>query len=120
MLEIKNGYPVIAGGLEIKEGATSPSGHAWLIHGLLERTRVVEIHDLKTKAFIRSYEETEYYPLCNWGWSGLADGYYLSGAFSPGMSNNVFNEDLTHPSNLHNTVKHDYKYAQQMITGIRK
>ncbi len=122
--EIINGYPVLVRGereyYNEEKKRTEREGHIWLVHGLLERSRVVEIRDLKTKELLRTYNEVESYPLCNWGWGGYQDGYYLSGAFAPGPGGPDYNEDLTRPKYESYKELDDFKYEQKIIVNIRK
>lgn len=72
--EVKSGHPVILGGY-------SPTGHAWLVHGLYEQRRTVT-------TFWRGGGHTEateyqYLFLCNWGWADGQNGYYWSSNFKP-------------------------------------
>ena len=55
--EIDNGRPVFYSGVDQASG----SGHAWVLDG---------------------YSGTDYFH-CNWGWSGIADGYFLLGNLNP-------------------------------------
>ncbi len=70
-------------------------------------------------------EESLWYPLCNMGWSGDKDGYYLSGAFDTsngpaeywypyGQSKSnkeIYSKEGT-PKN--------YQYEVNAVVGIRK
>jgi len=122
--ELQNGYPVLADGVtkryDNEAGKEVLEGHAWLMHGLLVRSRIVEIHDMETKVLLRTYLECTYYPLCNWGWGGDQDGYYLDGTFAPGAIGPVFAEDLGSPEHDPNAEHLNFQYRQRSITGIRK
>lgn len=102
--EIKNGYSVLV------RGATAPNadGHCWLIHGLLERTRATR--EYYNHKLINTTYETEWYPLCNWGWNGDDDGYYLSAVFDPSEGPSF--PTSTRSSNLNCDMK--------ILTNIRK
>ncbi len=54
--------------------------------------------------------ETEWYPLCNWGWNGDDDGYYLSTVFDPSKGPSF--PTSTRSSNLNCDMK--------ILTNIRK
>lgn len=74
VLELQQGYPVLLGGR--KENA----GHRWLGHGLMTYSISLPYADLF--GGIAWTEPTNvYYILCNWGWDGDKDGYFLSGVF---------------------------------------
>lgn len=122
--EIQSGYPVLASGrgkyFDEQQNKDIEEGHMWLIHGLLVRSRVVEIRDIKTKALIKTELEYADYPLCNWGKGGLNDGYYLSGSFMPGPCGPDFEEDLTRPEYDPKKTKHNYSAEQKIIINIRK
>lgn len=89
--ELKNGYPVLVSGQGLKTEhqkvlefsvKSKYTGHQWLCHGLLERRRPAWYYD-ETGHVIKSETQIFYYPLCNWGWGGIQDGYYLSEVFDP-------------------------------------
>lgn len=91
--DLKYGYPVLLGGTKIytkyaflngRLVVTKKKGgsHLWLVHGLLERKQEVFLHS-KDGKLIKKYYRSFWYLLCNWGWGGADDGYYLSGAFDP-------------------------------------
>ena len=75
--ELKLGYPVLIGGHD-----SAGDGHRWLGHGIMERkvdgTAYLD-GSLEPIATYTRVEET--YILCNFGWGGYADGYYLSECF---------------------------------------
>lgn len=68
--EIDNGRPVFYSGVD----QSTNSGHAWVLDG---------------------YSGTDYFH-CNWGWSGIADGYFMLSALNPlGSANyNSFQEAI--------------------------
>ena len=114
--ELKLGYSVLVGGRSQKNG----NGHRWLVHGLLERKQVNELY---TKEGVYAGKQTtiKYYPLCNWGWEGRHDGYYLSNAFNGSPK---FFDDGTQYSTANdpfvNYSKPDYVSKINMVIGIRK
>ena len=67
-------------GEERKICAVSGGGHAWVIDGVLNRRRKIDIY---TDGILKnSYYEYERLVHCNWGWSGSSNGYYNSGVFN--------------------------------------
>lgn len=122
--EIKSGYPmVVSGKSSYKDNdiigihwRTYGGGHAWLIHGLLERTREVKIYNGMGQYKYSTYE-TLYYPNCNWGWDGDHDGYFLSGVFDVSKGP-VLTEDL-YPGSPNNILD-NYQYKVKVVSGIRK
>lgn len=130
--EIKSGHPVLCSGYSDKKDykifgwtiwSQLKSGHAWLIHGMLERKRFCYLN-LENEGVISTSIETEYYPLCNWGWEGLHDGYFLSGVFdAAGLPEYTdYGTDLSIPSDNNGEGEHDhyYQYGIKTITKIRK
>ena len=121
--EIKNGYPILVGGasdrkrvdiLGIKFSYIYSGGHRWLVHGLLERRREVRRHNIKGEV-IYKYFESVYYPQCNWGWTGTADGYYLSEVFD--STQGPIYEDTFRSEE---GTSGNYQYNITMVSGIRK
>ena len=57
--------------------------HIWLLHGFMEMQRKVQqrVNTINGYDILSERTETEEYVLCNWGWSGMYDGYYLNGIF---------------------------------------
>lgn len=119
--ELKNGNCVLVGGYSHKQEQTfigikvSPKylgGHLWLCHGLLKRSRKIYFYiDNSYQGYIT---ETEWYPLCNWGWDGYHDGYYLSGAFDASKKPTYSLETKSEGED------ENYQYRITAITGIRK
>ena len=66
--ELKKGYYCI---IRANETRANGSGHCWLLHGLLTMTNIADHPGKK-----------EYYMLCNFGWDGNSDGYYLMDVFN--------------------------------------
>ena len=88
--ELRRGYPVLLAGnrakkdkkiLWFKVGEKYGAGHQWLAHGLLERRWEKRVYS--EGVCIESTPGSTWYILCNWGWGGLYDGYYLVDAFKP-------------------------------------
>lgn len=128
--ELMNGYGVLMCGyshktisrfLGIKINTEYSGGHQWLAHGLLERRREVK-HFKANGTYDYSSYESQWYPLCNWGWNGYRDGYYLSAAFDTTMGSEF--PDGTAPSRADNPPEgssdYFYQYKLSTITGIRK
>lgn len=104
--ELRNGYPVLVSGAT-KKGAT---GHCWLIHGLMTTTRPVYYTDNHGNR--KSFEETQEFLQCNWGWLGLNDGFFLARVFNTA---NAFEfEGWYDDSEIH-----EYNVDLKMVTGIR-
>lgn len=128
--DLKKGYGVLICGysnktvtrvLGIKVKTKYSGGHQWLAHGLLERKREIE-HYTTAGTYVNSSYESQWYPLCNWGWSGHRDGYYLSAAFDTN-SGYVFHESEVSSRSgdpSEGTSPYNYQYKISSITGIRK
>ena len=117
--EISTGNPVLVYG---NDKENDSNGHLWLVHGFLVRKRIVETRDLKTKKTISTTTEIHKYVLCNWGYEGIHDGYYLSGLFDL-KKGPEFKDDMSHPGLDSGAASNDnmnYKYDLMTITGIRK
>lgn len=72
---ISTGRPVFMGAI-----SGLVNGHAWVIDGYkeIEWYRVGEQDDVEVS---RTHTSTSKYVHCNWGWGGLANGWFVSGAF---------------------------------------
>lgn len=72
---ITTGRPVFMGAI-----SGLVNGHAWVIDGYkeIEWYRVGEQDDVEVS---RTYTSTSKYVHCNWGWGGLANGWFVSGVF---------------------------------------
>lgn len=125
--EIKRGNSVLAVGYSFKTEkkvlgihvkTTYSGGHCWLFHGLMERRREVKTYDGKN-VLIEAKTECLWYPLCNWGWDGLSDGYYLSGAFDA-MSGPSYTDQLKSKTLVESGSEYNYQYSLMAVTGIRK
>lgn len=125
--ELKNGYSVLVGGFSHKTEETFlgitvntkyTGGHRWLCHGLLERRRTVSTYTSKGE-LKNTTTESLWYPLCNWGWNGYCDGYYLSKAFN--SNNGPSYSTSTRGSEVENgSEDYNFKYNITAVTGIRK
>lgn len=126
--ELKNGYPVLSGGyctknrhslLGVQFYVTYDDGHRWLLHGLLERKRYMKIY--ANGVLTNTQAESEYYVLCNWGWNGICDGYYLSGVFDCGRGLDY--DDYTQSRYEYESKSGDemnFKYRVDAVVGVRK
>lgn len=79
--ELLAGRPVIVNGQT--DFGISAIGHFWLLHGYMQIEWLEEKRiNSPTGVQVLSSEHTfNDYVLCNWGWGGMYDGYYLSGVF---------------------------------------
>lgn len=113
--ELKSGFPVLVGGYT-KENV----GHRWLAHGLLVRSRERQTRSTINHYILSTDTVYEYYILNNWGWSGYADGYFLSEVFDlyRGQSFGDNYPDIDNDEKQ----KRSYYFEQNlnMVTGIRK
>ena len=98
--ELIAGYPVLIGG---NDGAV---GHRWLGHGLMALTTTT--NDQGNDDLIPIAPAVTYYILCNWGWGGNSDGYFLSGVFD---TNNPY---------VDNTTRSYYYNNVNVVINIRK
>lgn len=128
--ELKQGYGVLVSGyckkidnyfLGIKVSSTYDVAHQWLLHGLLERRREVK-HYAPTGGLESVTYESQWYPLCNWGWGGLCDGYFLSGAFDADNGKKYDSGESSSRSADASGTETDanFQYKITAITGIRK
>lgn len=79
--ELLAGRPVIVNGQT--DVGISGIGHFWLLHGYmqiewLEEKRINRPTGVQVLSSKHTFDD---YVLCNWGWGGMYDGYYLSGVF---------------------------------------
>lgn len=125
--ELKGGYSVLVGGfshkteqkfLGIKVNTKYSGGHRWLCHGLLERRRIVKTYN-SSGILQSSTSESEWYPLCNWGWSGSQDGYYLSNAFNSNKGP-TYQDETRSNNNENSSEDYNYQYKITALIGARK
>jgi len=114
--ELQKGYPLIASGARLENGEYI--GHAFLIHGLLKTTTRRTDYD-EYGNIINVFDRIRWYVLCNWGWGGTDDGFYLNGVFDI-SSGPQYNWSPTNDSNYIDYANRNYKYNVKMVTGIRK
>lgn len=136
--ELKYGYHVLIGGYESRTlhknkflGITTSTyytysgGHRWLAHGLLQRVRTISKYN-SSNELISEKEVSMWYPLCNFGWNGYGDGYYLSGAFdtNKGAEEEWNGPRLRSSSDKENPESegspNNFQYNMTVVTGIRK
>lgn len=127
--ELKNGHCVLLSGYanksEYKMGGVVvrtfyTNGHAWLGHGLLERRRNVRVYNGTSSS---GYTELASYILCNWGWDGYHNGFYLSNAFNAGANPynpNSYSSSYKKASEPGVGNNSNYRYLVKAVTGIRK
>lgn len=101
-------------------------GHHWLAHGLMKEKHTVDTYlcvDINEFEYVSSEVKNYWYILCNWGWDGSDDGYYLSEVFDP--NNGPIYEWEQSEESAANTKSsegesHNFQFNQQAIIGIRK
>ena len=122
--ELKAGYPVLLRGNAFREenkvlgisfGYRYTGGHAWVGHGLMERSYTVNAYNEFDELLYTS--TTNYtYILCNFGWDGWQDGYYSTGIFNA-------NEGPSYIPDETRSVEGEegnYQYNIETIINIRK
>lgn len=86
----------------------------------------VSEYNYYSNELVRQKEEVVWYPLCNFGWNGLSDGYYLSGAFDThkgpayewnGPNTRSKTENETHENE---GTAGNFQYKMTAVIGIRK
>ncbi len=136
--ELKKGYHLLIGGYEarqlhkkkflgitIKKYYTYSGGHRWLAHGLLRRIRTVSQFDSSNR-LVNQRKEVAWYPLCNFGWDGYGDGYYLSGAFDTNNGPAFYWNGIQTRSSSgteacdNENTPNNFQYKMTAVIGIRK
>lgn len=109
--ELKAGYPILISGDNQYD-----IGHQWLSHGIMERKTPIYSYDCLTGEFIGTTYQTSTYILCNMGWDGDKDGYYLSLYFDanngPDFEQNTTRSVMVQDKN--------YRYDIDVVKGIRR
>lgn len=95
LTSLQNGRPVLARGNRYFHGARIlgyhigwySGGHAWLIDGCKERSRLMErtitfSYKGESHTITKTFTETEKWLYCNWGWYGSCNGWLPSGSFN--------------------------------------
>lgn len=121
--ELNQGYPFYMDGASIKteENGTVKysNAHAWVVHGYLCRSRIIEKLYIATGKKTTTIENNYYY-LMNWGWSGNHDGYYLSDCYDVRYGTKPdFDRSLSKSKTVTGT-SYVFKYNFHMVSGIRK
>lgn len=110
LTELRNGYPIIMRG-----ETTSNEGHAWLGHGLFEYSRTICGYGADGELLLED-GETQSFILCNFGWGGIADGFYSSWAFT--TTNGPVYPD---PNLISSSIgSYDFPYDIRCVSGIRR
>lgn len=89
-------------------------GHAWLGYGLMEITKKCICTNVITGYSTVTSTSTTSYILCNWGWRGGYDGYYLCGSYNTNEGAVYSKSDTTESSE-----KYNYQFNHGVILGIR-
>lgn len=107
--ELKNGYPVLIYGFDGYN-----NGHMWLGHGEMERTRTYIGYN-EFDEVVLTNTVIDKYILCNWGWDGNDNGYFLSGVFDASEDSIYPLEDITRSEDYKN-----FEYNLNAFINIRK
>lgn len=127
-VDLKAGYPVLCSGfshktkfeiIDITIASWLEKGHAWLLHGLLERKRSFTLYN-SDGSVAGSGIDTTYYPLCNWGWNGDKDGYYLSNVFDACNGPDYGDYTRSNDNICEGDTAYYYRHGVEVIKGIRK
>ena len=107
--DLKNGYPIILTGYTYLG-----EGHTWLAHGVFERTRSYQGYS-ESGEILDYGTETIDYILHNFGWGGVADGYYMLGNYNTPCGPTYLDPSLSYSSTG------SYNYISNIICnyGIR-
>ncbi len=87
--ELMNGYPVLMNGYP----ELSDVGHCWLGHKAMQEVLIKECKLMDGTYVSCSYVVSDYV-LCNFGWNGVDDGYYLLGTYNT-EADPIYDEDFT-------------------------
>ncbi len=92
--ELLAGRPVIVSG-QTDYGFFGVKSHFWLLHGYMQIEWLEEqrINTPTSIQVLSSKQTVNDYVLCNWGWGGMYDGYYLSGVFDLASEDYIPDED---------------------------
>jgi hypothetical protein len=93
------------------------AGHAWVIDGSVTQTRTVKTY--RNGVYYSTSTESRSMLHCNFGWGGVADGYYYSNVFNPkegpvDRESNESSYEETHPKS-----GRYYKYYRTVIYDIK-
>lgn len=80
------------------------------------------VRSMGGSVLISTSYESQWYPLCNWGWGGSRDGYYLSAAFDTTKGYSYSENETSSRSSdpVEGTSDYNYQFKLTAITGIRK
>ena len=107
--ELLAGYPILISGYD------GTYGHIWLGHGLKEYEQMAYIYN-GYNMLVSTIDVELFYVLCNWGWDGDSDGYYLSKTFD-------INEGPAYsdPSSTRSdSERRNYQYNLTAVINIRQ
>ena len=113
--ELEKGYYCLVSGAKKtrdEEGNLTDTGifHCWLLHGIMT------LYDISNAGTINDEIEGKDYFLCNFGWDGYADGFYLAEVFDTD-SGPVFPDPVNPPDK--DRGGGDYSYELSYIYKIR-
>lgn len=113
-------------GIRVNDDYDYSNGHQWLAHGLMKGKLTIDTYigvDFNKAEYVSTEVENYWYILCNMGWNGSCDGYYLSEVFNTN-DGPEYEWDLTEQSALNTKSEegesHNYQFYQKAIIGIRK
>lgn len=90
-------------------------GHSWLLHGLMKLTA------MKPDS---SESDVKYYFLCNFGWGGVSDGFYLANVFDTDEGPNIPEQTKGDNEILYDPViepdPNNYSFYIAYVINIRK
>ena len=118
--ELLNGFSVYVRGTATIADINNTSqkvGHGWVCHGLLKRSRDVKKYS-SSGVLLDQTVETLWYPLCNWGWGGVDDGYFLSSVFDT-QTGATFDKN-GNPKTTPGATGVNFTYDIKAIINIRK
>lgn len=111
---IDNGLPIYMKGAQIDDDKRV--GHAWVVDGYMTYTQMfITYISLASNNGPWRIDEIRYrytyYPHCNWGWSGICDGFFNDGVFKTA---NAYQYD----SSTGNSTSYNFHDELLIITNI--
>jgi hypothetical protein len=91
------------------------NGHAWVVDGYIDRSRIKKTIQTATGNEISSETENQLLVHCNWGWEGKGNGYYVSKIFKTGAGAVTY-ESGTNESLWDNGPDENFDWAYHTIT----